>query len=229
MLNQAKKAYQPISLARAIAPVLPTQKIKELLSKPTSESVSFLIVRHPFDRLLSAYRDKMERKNRYYYNLYGKEIVRKYRERGIARFGHKFYQRNMNNGAPMVVPGRKGSEPTFWEFVTAIIEDELMDDHWMPISDLCSFCRKGLNYNVIIKYENMAAEERYLLNRLNVEDLIIPQWENRYPGQPIDQHIRDAYFNLLNEEEINDLFQLYEMDFHLFGYEMDMKYLIRIR
>ena len=28
----------------------------------------------------------------------------------------------MNNGAPMVVPGRKGSEPTFWEFVTAIIE-----------------------------------------------------------------------------------------------------------
>jgi len=28
----------------------------------------------------------------------------------------------VNNGAPMVVPGRKGSEPTFWEFVTAIIE-----------------------------------------------------------------------------------------------------------
>ena len=33
-----------------------------------------------------------------------------------------YFQRNVNNGAPMVVPGRKGSEPTFWEFVTAIIE-----------------------------------------------------------------------------------------------------------
>ena len=38
-----------------------------------------------------------------------------------------------------------------------------MDDHWRPISDLCSLCSKGLNYNVIIKYENMAAEEREII------------------------------------------------------------------
>lgn len=43
--------------------------------------VTFLIVRHPLERLLSAYRDKFERANRHFYEAYGKEIVRRYRPR----------------------------------------------------------------------------------------------------------------------------------------------------
>ena len=74
--------------------------------------------------MLSAYRDKLEGGNKYYYEKYGKAIVAKYRERGIKRFGREFYSKN---GSPVVNTDRAGGKyPTFWEFVTAILETGLL-------------------------------------------------------------------------------------------------------
>ena len=40
-----------------------------------------------------------------------------------ARFGATFYQKGGgSNGSPVHNPGRTGKEPTFWEFITAILE-----------------------------------------------------------------------------------------------------------
>ena len=40
-----------------------------------------------------------------------------------ARFGATFYQKGGgSNGSPVYNPGRTGKEPTFWEFITAILE-----------------------------------------------------------------------------------------------------------
>ena len=41
-----------------------------------------------------------------------------------------------------------------------------MDEHWMPIHELCSVCAKEMDYDFVVKFEQLAAEERYLLNRL---------------------------------------------------------------
>lgn len=82
-----------------------------------------MYIRNPLDRLLSAYRDKLEGGNKYYYDKYGKAIVAKYRERGIKRFGREFYDKRGMNGAPVRNTDRTdGKYPTFWEFVTAILE-----------------------------------------------------------------------------------------------------------
>lgn len=73
--------------------------------------------------MLSAYRDKLEGGNKYYYEKYGKAIVAKYRERGIKRFGREFYSERGKNGSPVKNTDRAGGKyPTFWEFVTAILE-----------------------------------------------------------------------------------------------------------
>ena len=47
-----------------------------------------MVVRHPFERILSAYRDKLEDLSRdiearegYYYTMYGKHIVAEYRDK----------------------------------------------------------------------------------------------------------------------------------------------------
>ena len=58
----------------------------------------------------------------YYYDKYGRAIVQKYRKRGIQRFGRGFYDKKGQNGSPVPSETRTGSEPTFWEFVTAILE-----------------------------------------------------------------------------------------------------------
>jgi hypothetical protein len=62
---------------------------------------SFLMVRHPFKRLVSAYRDKLERthitvndvedpKSDFYYKRYGKKIVAQFRKKAIEKFGLEF-------------------------------------------------------------------------------------------------------------------------------------------
>ena len=58
----------------------------------------------------------------YYYDKYGRAIVQKYRQKGIERFGRSFYDKKGQNGSPVPNVNRSGSEPTFWEFVTAILE-----------------------------------------------------------------------------------------------------------
>ena len=114
----------------------------------------------------------------YYYDKYGRAIVQKYRKRGVQRFGREFYDKKGQNGSPVPSETRTGSEPTFWEFVTAILETGIMDEHWTPIMESCSVCAEKMRYDFIIKYEDLAREESYLVRRLGLEKVIRPRWEN---------------------------------------------------
>lgn len=57
----------PVSLARSKYSRPTTTELKEALNN----SLSFIIVRHPFERLVSAYRDKF---SNYNYNVHFREI-----------------------------------------------------------------------------------------------------------------------------------------------------------
>ena len=60
-----------------------------------NESVSFMIVRHPFERLASAYKDKMEHAIPFnYYDRLGTTIVKRYR--GHKRPGMVCIKNNVN-------------------------------------------------------------------------------------------------------------------------------------
>ena len=60
--------------------------------------------------------------NEHYYTLYGADIVERYRPHGLSKFGEEFYAKNGSNGSPVAAPNRQGKEPTFWEFVMAVID-----------------------------------------------------------------------------------------------------------
>lgn len=49
------------------------------LEEALPSSVSFLFVREPFERLLSAYRDKLEGLHNKYYRALGEQITKRYR------------------------------------------------------------------------------------------------------------------------------------------------------
>lgn len=49
------------------------------LEEALPNSVSFLFVREPFERLLSAYRDKLEGLHNKYYKALGEQITKRYR------------------------------------------------------------------------------------------------------------------------------------------------------
>ena len=136
-----RRFVQINNLIKAIAPPLPQVKLKTFVQ--SENPVKFLITRHPLDRLLSAYRDKFESHNEYFDKLFGKAIVKKYREKGRQIFGYEFYDRGgIFNGCPLADKAcaekrGAGNTPTFWEFTQAIIHDGISDGHWIPINLHC--------------------------------------------------------------------------------------------
>ena len=128
-------------MAKAVAPPLSNLKLKTFLQQ--ENPIKFVILRHPLDRLLSAYRDKFESMNDYFHKKYGNFMVSKYRIKGINRFGQEFYDKNKNfNGCPLGDENcskrrGNGSTPTFWEFIQALIYDGISDPHWRPIHLCC--------------------------------------------------------------------------------------------
>ena len=83
-----------------------SEKFEQFVKESPVAPVSFIIVRHPFRRILSAYRDKFEVMNEYYHDLYGRDIVNKYREDGIKKFGKDFYEKS--KGSPVENDKRDG-------------------------------------------------------------------------------------------------------------------------
>lgn len=66
----------PLELARKRFPRPTLTELQEVLPN----SLSFLIVREPFQRLLSAYRNKLQGSRNKYYKVLGDEIIKKYRK-----------------------------------------------------------------------------------------------------------------------------------------------------
>ncbi len=87
---------QPNEVARFIAKPMNREAFLRFYRGHRNRPVSFLIVRHPLERLLSAYRDKLESadRNEHYHTTYGRRIVRDFRKQGLKRFGLEFYLRH---------------------------------------------------------------------------------------------------------------------------------------
>lgn len=82
-----------------------------------------MTVRHPFERVLSAYRDKLENINhgwehgtKHFYQAYGQKIVKKYRPGGSGTLSQDFLNPNDVLRDPKL-PEPSGVEPTFQEFI----------------------------------------------------------------------------------------------------------------
>lgn len=116
-----------------------------------SAYTKFLFVRHPFERLLSAYRNKLERRHdssRYFQSRFGRRIVRRYRANATAR------------------SLRDGDDVTFAEFAAFVADTRLtvFNEHWAPIDRLCRPC--AVNYDFIGKHESLFQDSDYLLKHV---------------------------------------------------------------
>ena len=68
---------------------------------------------------------------------------------------------------------------TFLLVVTMLPCTGLMDEHWMPASDLCSLCSPSIKYDFVVKFENLDQEEKYLTERLGIDKIVLRRWENK--------------------------------------------------
>ncbi|XP_063597741.1 carbohydrate sulfotransferase 11-like [Penaeus indicus] len=176
-------------------------------------AVRVMFVRHPFARILSAYRDKMSKMDpkprEYHFRDLQLTIISKYR----------------HADSPETSPF-----PTFPEFVQHIIDStkgyqtaEDWVDHvkcWTPYWAQCNVCSS--DYTLILKLETMQEDERFLITLANYEELKKRQTQEwRHLKNATSQDLASQYYSLLTHEQILQLHQRYLLDFQLFEYTID--------
>lgn len=162
-----------------------------------------LFVREPFERLVSAFRDKFESPNAYYHSVFGRPIISKYRPNATHTA--------LSTGAGV----------TFREFVHYLLDVQRpvkMDIHWEPVSQLCSPC--AFTYNFIGRFESLQEEAGFLLQSIGApRNLTFPDFKDRNPdAERTSPSITQRYFAQLNAAERQRVFDFYYMDYLMFNY-----------
>ncbi|XP_014471724.1 PREDICTED: carbohydrate sulfotransferase 11-like [Dinoponera quadriceps] len=158
----------------------------------------FLIVRHPLERLLSAYRDKLEHMEgrEYYYKRFGRRIAFKYRLSG----------------------NETRLEPTFEEFLRFIVKEKFFDEHWAPYDRTCGPC--AVRYDYILKFETLDRDENFFVQDANLGGYL---YEKNYvrninPHGTTTKEILSEYIKKIPRPLLDEINQIYENDYKLFDY-----------
>lgn len=178
------------------------------IAKRLRSYTKVLFVREPFERLVSAFRDKFESPNSYYHPVFGRPIISRYRA-------------NASRAAL-----RTGAGVTFREFVQYLLDVRRpvgMDIHWTPVSQLCNPCL--LRYNFIGKFESLEEEANFLLRSVGApRNLTFPGFKDRNPhAERTSSSITQRYFAQLNSTERQKAFDFYYMDYLMFNYPKPFK------
>ncbi|XP_069951080.1 carbohydrate sulfotransferase 13 isoform X2 [Cherax quadricarinatus] len=185
---------------------------------PKAASTSWLhalleVVRHPFERVLSAYRDKLEDYERdikdrggYYYAIYGKRIVKAYRKFTSDDENHTYSLRK---------------EPTFREFVHYLLDTDVeeYDEHWRPVSLLCTPCH--IRYDIIAKMETLSKDADFILYHRGLSSAVHMEWSHKTDQTKKTSDVAKTYFSQLTSNEVKQLYYKYIIDFLMFEYELE--------
>ncbi|XP_069180830.1 carbohydrate sulfotransferase 11 isoform X2 [Procambarus clarkii] len=195
------------ALLRERYPLLTTALLKRTI--PTT--MKFMVVRHPFERVLSAYRDKLEDYKRdlkdrggYYYAIYGKRIVKAYRKSSSSD-DHSYTRK----------------EPTFREFIQYLLDTDVeeYDEHWRPISLLCTPCH--IRYDIIAKMETLSNDAEFILYHRGLSSAVHMEWSHKTDQTKRTSDVAKTYFSQLTSSEVKQLYYKYIIDFLMFEYELE--------
>lgn len=140
LANRKKKQSESrVGAARKVYPRPSVEELKNVLANNRYKSV--VILREPFERILSSYISK------------------------LTNTLSKFYHTVRCSMAQLDPTKSKACYPTFPQYVDYIVRRYVtgahMDEHWHPYSTFCSLCQ--VNYDYILRFENIEEEQNYIL------------------------------------------------------------------
>lgn len=190
--------------AMGIFPRLSNYTLEEIENKIINYD-KLIVVRHPLERLLSAFRNKLEAKHekssKYFQERFGRKIIKKYRANATKE------------------SITKGDDVTFREFVdfiTDIKRNGSHNEHWKPFSNLCHPCI--VNYNLVSKYESLVEDATEILERIGAESITFPARSSK--NQPTSEKLNE-YYSTLSFKQLRKLANFYKTDLKLFDYSLE--------
>merc|ERR1711997_862648 len=231
-LSNSSSSPKEGNLHTKITNLFPPPATSKLGKQIYSESVKFIIVRHPFERLVSAYRDKLAgyTRNEHYLKM-RKVIIKKYRKDKSDRSSIPSFRESVDFVLDELKKMERGSS------------NLVIDGHFMPYTRRCIPC--AIDYDVIIKFESLEADSQYLIEECHLENKLKVIHENAAPtgvrtaqGQknkskkvkagkaaPDKSSSSSAqslkYFQDIEPEKMKALYNHYLLDFEIFGYSAE--------
>ncbi len=168
------------------------------------EYTKIALVRHPLDRLLSAFNEKFVISGEYargyrinIYNTFNKEDVR------------------VQDRTPQI---------TFEQFLTKIPGRKSIDRHWAPSFNWCSPCY--IEYDHIVKLETIHSDLKQILPLFrnpdqadSIVDIYTQRNAYRDPKNRLSR--ASAIFHSLNPDLVKSITEVYQADLDVFGYSWD--------
>ncbi|RVE56397.1 hypothetical protein OJAV_G00220700 [Oryzias javanicus] len=158
--------------------------------------LKFIFVREPFERLVSAYRNKFTLKyNSSFHKRFGTRIIRRYRK-------------NATQDALV-----NGDDVKFKEFIEYLVDpatqkDGPLNEHWQTVYQLCHPCH--IHYDMVGKYETLEEDSNYLLELVGVGNFL------RFPSYAKSTRTTDImtaqFFSNISSQQQIQVYQLYKMD-----------------
>ncbi|XP_036400581.1 carbohydrate sulfotransferase 10 [Megalops cyprinoides] len=176
------------------------------ITKRLNTYFKFFIVRDPFERLISAFKDKFLQNPRFepwYKHDIAPVIIRKYRkshrEEGTGlRF--EDFVRYLGD------PGRRRLDRQFGDHII----------HWVTYAELCAPC--DISYSVVGHHETLERDAPYILKAAGIDRLVsyptIPPGITRYNRTKVER-----YFSGISKRDVRRLYARFQGDFSLFGYQ----------
>lgn len=169
---------------------------KEELIEAMNHSLSFIVARHPFERLVSGYRDKiLGALKGSFHDKMGKAINRKYNRSHVKK-------------------------PSFSDFVRFILdtfeETGTMDMHWSPAYSFCNVCQ--MNFTMIVKFETFERDQAYLLEKAGLQNAVQTLKMNAAKDGENSRTVMSKYVEQLPSELLEKICDFYKYDFQIFGY-----------
>lgn len=171
------------------------------------EYKKIIAVRHPLERVLSAYRNKFESKtspSEFFHKEIGSKIIKAFR----------------TNATEEEI--KSGSDVTFLEYIKYITDSDFnllwnnnqsFNEHWEPINGLCRPC--DVNYDFIIQFDNLGEESNIVLRKIKPE-VYFPLHDEITPEGTIEK--LEKYFNEIPLKYLRTLEKIYKVDNLLFNY-----------
>ena len=170
-----------------------------------NNSLTLMLVRHPFERLLSAYTGKIASPFVRQHHETRKEIIKKYRtdpsDRSLVPSFREFilYILDVTD---------RGLSPKQWAYIVT----------WRPYYSICLPC--NVTYDVIIELANQKEEERYVFAvKQDLEFLDTGVWEHNSNTNRDSRS--EAMFAELSKNEVKLLYERYKIDMEMFNYTID--------
>lgn len=164
----------------------------------------FFIVRDPFERLISAFKDKFVHNPRFepwYRHEIAPGIIRKYRKNRTETRGLQFedFVRYLGD------PNHRWLDVQFGDHII----------HWVTYVELCAPCE--ITYSVIGHHETLEDDAPYILKAAGIDHLV--SYPTIPPGITVYNRTKvEHYFSGISKRDIRRLYARFEGDFKLFGY-----------